>query len=156
MVLFPAVLVRPKQAAGKRSVCPKVRFFLPILWYCPGARGANPARAERNRGRAAAYCVRKTPPMRAGPNAPPHRQAVPLTATPLSPSRSAAIPPGPPYHPPPSIRRRAAIEAHDCKSPFAEAGRTEIMLLASVLAVVERLAWVLPRASVVVKKVGLR
>ena len=30
------------------------------------------------------------------------------------------------------------------------------MLLASVLAVVERLAWVLPRASVVVKKVGLQ
>ncbi len=50
----------------------------------------------------------------------------------------------------------AAIEAHDCKSPFAEVGRTEIMLLASVLAVVERLAWVPPRASVVVKKVGLR
>ena len=55
------------------------------------------------------------------------------------------------------IRRAlAAIEAHDCKSPFAEAGRTEIMLLASLLAVVERLAWVPPRASVVVKKVGLR
>ena len=30
------------------------------------------------------------------------------------------------------------------------------MLLASVLAVVERLAWVLLHASVVVKKVGLR
>jgi len=55
------------------------------------------------------------------------------------------------------IRRAlAAIEAHDCKSPFAEAGRTEITLLASVLAVVERLAWVPPRASGVVKKVGLR
>ncbi len=39
------------------------------------------------------------------------------------------------------IRRAlAAIEAHDCKSPFAEAGRTEIILLASALAVVERMA----------------
>ena len=55
------------------------------------------------------------------------------------------------------IRRAlAAIEAHDCKSPFPGSERTEIMLLASVLAVVERLAWVPPRASVVVKKVGLR
>lgn len=38
------------------------------------------------------------------------------------------------------IRRAlAAIEAHDCKSPFAEAERTEIILLASALAVVERM-----------------
>ena len=36
------------------------------------------------------------------------------------------------------IRRAlAAIEAHDCKSPFPEPERTEIMLLASALAVVE-------------------
>ncbi len=55
------------------------------------------------------------------------------------------------------IRRAlAAIEAHDCKSRFPGSGRTEIMLLASALAVVERLAWVPPRASIVVKKVGLR
>jgi hypothetical protein len=38
------------------------------------------------------------------------------------------------------IRRAlAAIEAHDCKSPFAEVERTEIILLASALAVVERM-----------------
>ncbi len=77
----------------------------------------------------------------AAPNAPSRPRAAPLTAIPQPPSRSAAIPPGPPYPRLPSTRRRAAIEAHDCKSPFAEAGRTEIMLLASVLAVVERLAW---------------
>ncbi len=39
------------------------------------------------------------------------------------------------------IRRAlAAIEAHDCKSPFAEVERTEIKLLGSALAVVERVA----------------
>ena len=39
------------------------------------------------------------------------------------------------------IRRAlAAIEAHDCKSPFAEVERSEIKLLGSALAVVERVA----------------
>ena len=39
------------------------------------------------------------------------------------------------------IRRAlAAIEAHDCKSPFAEPERIEIKLLGSALAVVEKAA----------------